>query len=216
LCDTERPETLETIRAVLHRYGQPESLSDELLEVVQATARAGLSLNRDELGTIGSATHGIAELEMLLPFEPGARWKTRLEDAMREEGGLFARYASSVRLLSVRQLGGFVRGFVDWVGVIADRSVVVDYKSNLLSSYEPADLERAMLEHHYPMQALVYVVALARHLKRCGTQVARGGAHYLFLRGLSGNESKSGVVSLHPSDALLACLEEELLGGTSL
>jgi len=54
------------------------------------------------------------------------------------------------------------------------RFVVVDYKTNTLAEqgreprlhdYHPDRLPAAMAEHHYPLQALLYSVALHRYLR---------------------------------------------------
>jgi len=86
------------------------------------------------------------------------------------------------------------------------RFLVVDYKTNWLGPvgpdgpeplttrhYRPGRLARAMIAAHYPLQALVYAVALHRFLRwRQPGYTARqhlGGVLYLFLRGMSGAET---------------------------
>ena len=79
------------------------------------------------------------------------------------------------------------------------RYAVVDYKTNRLHArgepvvvgdYARVPLAEAMAEHHYPLQALLYAVALHRYLRwrLPGYDPARhlGGAGYLFLRGMTG------------------------------
>lgn len=79
------------------------------------------------------------------------------------------------------------------------RFVVVDYKSNTLTApgevpsvrdYHPDRLPAAMAGHHYPLQALLYSVALHRYLRwrLPGYRPERhlGGVAYLFLRGMVG------------------------------
>lgn len=108
---------------------------------------------------------------------------------------------------------------------------VVDYKSNRLhnpkgevphSSYEIEAMTRAMEEHHYPLQAMFYCVALHRFLS---TRVSDynidrdlGGAGYLFVRGMIGSETplvdktRNGVLAWRPStDSILKV--SSLLGG---
>ena len=98
--------------------------------------------------------------------------------------------------LDVR-LAGYLTGSIDLVARLApDRFVVADYKSNQLtrwgaepdpSDYDTAHLAGAMAEHHYPLQALLYGVALHRYLRsrrrgrhpagrgrRCGLPVRAG------------------------------------------
>jgi len=102
------------------------------------------------------------------------------------------------------RLAGHLTGSIDAVLRIAGpdgepRFVVADYKSNRLhergrppapDSYAPAGLARAMAEHHYPLQALLYAVAVHRYLRwrMPGPTPARhlGGVAYLFVRGMTG------------------------------
>ena len=101
-------------------------------------------------------------------------------------------------------LDGHLTGSIDLVLRVRDdagaaRYVVVDYKTNRLGErgqvprhddYRPDRLEVAMTEHHYPLQALLYSVALHRYLRWRvpGYDPARelGGSAYLFLRGMTG------------------------------
>jgi len=84
-------------------------------------------------------------------------------------------------------------------GQRAPRFVVVDYKTNVLAEparlpqeldYHPDRLPAAMAEHHYPLQALLYSVALHRYLRWRvpGYDPAHhlGGIAYLFVRGMAG------------------------------
>ncbi len=101
-------------------------------------------------------------------------------------------------------LGGHLTGSIDAIlriGTEAPRFLVVDYKTNRLGrrgenrqaeAYARGALAVAMTEHHYPLQALLYSVALHRYLRwrLDGYEPARhlGGAAYLFLRGMNGAE----------------------------
>ena len=103
------------------------------------------------------------------------------------------------------RLAGHLTGSIDSVVRIRfgptgePRYVVVDYKTNRLHAhaappepgdYGPASTARSMAEHHYPLQALLYLVALHRYLRwrQPGYDPAThlGGAAYLFLRGMTG------------------------------
>ncbi|HEY2427680.1 MAG TPA: UvrD-helicase domain-containing protein, partial [Acidimicrobiales bacterium] len=98
-----------------------------------------------------------------------------------------------------RTLRGFLAGSLDLVMRLPDgRFVVADYKTNWLGSfgspltawhYRPAALTAEMNRAHYPLQALLYTVALHRYLRWRvpGYDPARhlGGARYLFVRGMS-------------------------------
>jgi exodeoxyribonuclease V beta subunit len=83
----------------------------------------------------------------------------------------------------------------------------------------------AMLEAHYPLQALLYEVALHRFLRwrvrdyRPGQHL--GGVLYLFLRGMCGPEvrfadgSIPGVLSWQPPAALVVAASDVLAGGAA-
>ena len=101
---------------------------------------------------------------------------------------------------------------------------MVDYKTNRLPAagplsawdYRPSALGRAMRESHYPLQALLYSVALHRYLRwrqpdyDPGTHL--GGVLYLFVRGMCGPDTPavagvpSGVFSWKPSADLVVAL----------
>ena len=150
--------------------------------------------------------------QLAFDFEPSAR-RHRLTG--RAIGGLIANHLPAgdpLRPWAVDVAGGRFRvdlagsltGSIDGVfrlrrGDAPTRYVVVDYKTNRLGTwgeplrakdYHPDLLPAAMVHHHYPLQALLYSVALHRYLRwrlidyRPDDHL--GGAAYLFLRGMSG------------------------------
>ena len=89
-------------------------------------------------------------------------------------------------------IDGFLRGFVDLVVEHGGRWYVIDYKSNWLGP-SPEDYSReavaaAMRASAYPLQYLLYLVAVHRYLelKLPGYDYERhvGGVFYLFVRGM--------------------------------
>ena len=81
----------------------------------------------------------------------------------------------------------------------------------------------AMMEHHYPLQALLYAVALHRYLRwRAARLTARpprvSGAAYLFVRGMTGGDvpvtdgQPHGVFSWELSPDLVVGLSDLLAG----
>jgi exodeoxyribonuclease V beta subunit len=88
------------------------------------------------------------------------------------------------------QLNGMLGGFIDLVFGWNGRYHVLDYKTNWLGAdpeaYSGAVLDEAMQSHHYPLQALIYTVALHRYLRQRmpGYRAARdlGETWYLFVR----------------------------------
>ena len=65
---------------------------------------------------------------------------------------------------------GYLRGFIDLVAGHDGVWYVLDYKSNWLGNrpddYRPAGLSTAMRDHRYPLQYLLYLVALHRYPRR--------------------------------------------------
>ncbi|MBS1847952.1 MAG: PD-(D/E)XK nuclease family protein, partial [Actinobacteria bacterium] len=110
---------------------------------------------------------------------------------------------------------GHLTGSIDLVLRVRDgdvqRFVVVDYKTNALhdpsrsvgDSYGREQLVHAMSDAHYPLQALLYSVALHRYLRwrLPGYDPDRnlGGIAYLFVRGMTGgSEEPATSVVEHP------------------
>jgi exodeoxyribonuclease V beta subunit len=130
-------------------------------------------------------------------------------------------YPGRVARLGFEPLSGFLRGFIDLVFEHAGRFWVADYKSNYLGpapeDYRPERIARAMAEHHYHLQYLLYAVAVHRYLgaRVPGYDFDRhfGGVHYLFVRGMHPSSgSRLGVFSVRPSRALVEGLSN-VIGG---
>jgi exodeoxyribonuclease V beta subunit len=136
--------------------------------------------------------------------------------------------------LADRRLRGFLNGSIDAVLRVHDdgtpRYLVVDYKTNWLgretvtaADYAPDAMARAMREAHYPLQALLYSVALHRYLRwrQPGYEpdVHLGGVLYLFLRGMCGPETPvvdgmtCGAFAWSPPGSLVVGLSDLLAGG---
>jgi exodeoxyribonuclease V beta subunit len=151
--------------------------------------------------------------------------------------GPLADYADALAGLEPTPLRGYLSGSIDVVLRVRSRDgsqpryLVVDYKTNRLGGfgepltawhYRPPALEQAMIEAHYPLQALLYSVALHRYLRwrQPGYDPAQhlGGSLYLFLRGMSGagvrcaDGSVPGVFAWHPPAALVVGTSDLLAG----
>lgn len=117
-------------------------------------------------------------------------------------------------------LEGVLRGVIDLVFAHEGRYYLVDYKSNWLGpqadDYTPEALAVAMAGGGYTAQALIYALALHRHLRARlpDYDVARdfGGVYYLFLRGMAPEAPGRGVMRLCPDRAMLAQLDALMAG----
>jgi len=141
-----------------------------------------------------------------------------------------ARYAPRLRdpVLSA-DLRGYLTGSLDLVFRLpGDRFFLADYKTNKLSApgetltswhYRPDALQAEMDAAHYPLQAILYAVALHRYLRwrlpgyEPGTHL--GGVLYLFVRGMSATEtgnadavSPPGVWSWRPPAAFVEAVSD--------
>ncbi|WP_088282650.1 exodeoxyribonuclease V subunit beta [Ideonella sp. A 288] len=126
--------------------------------------------------------------------------------------------------LGFAPLRGFLKGYIDLVLEHDGRCFVVDWKSNHLgrtaAEHGPAAVGAAMASHGYHLQALLYALALQRHLRQrlAGYDHDRhfGGVLYLFVRGvrpawrLAGG-APAGVHFHRPDEATLQQLAD-LLG----
>ncbi len=89
-----------------------------------------------------------------------------------------------------------------------------------MDGYRPDRLAQAMMDAHYPLQALLYNAALHRFLRWRvpGYDPPRhlGGVLYLFLRGMAGPATPAGcgVFSWQPPAPMIVALSD-LLDGRS-
>ena len=166
-------------------------------------------------GVPGATLHVSAMAELLEQHLPGddpvAHYATRLRDP-----GL-----SGV-------LRGYLTGSLDLVFRLPDdRFVLADYKTNKLASpeetltswhYRPEAIQAEMVAAHYPLQALLYAVALHRYLRwrlrDYDPERNLGGVLYLFVRGMSAVEPAPtsapppGVWSWRPPAQLVESLSD--------
>jgi exodeoxyribonuclease V beta subunit len=140
-----------------------------------------------------------------------------------------ARYAPLLRDPALSgMLRGYLTGSLDLVFRLpGDRFVLADYKTNRLGApgetltswhYRPEALQAEMVAAHYPLQALLYAVALHRYLRwrlrGYDPDVHLGGVLYLFVRGMSAVEPAPpgapppGVWSWRPPGRLVEALSD--------
>ena len=141
--------------------------------------------------------------------------------------------------LAGQPLRGYLTGSIDSVLRVGERFLVVDYKTNWLGPHGPSGrvpltaahysapaLRAAMVDAHYPLQALLYAVALHRYLRwrlpGYAPETHLGGVGYLFLRGMCGPDTPvtgdgplaapCGVFAWRPPAALVSALSDLLDG----
>jgi exodeoxyribonuclease V beta subunit len=139
-----------------------------------------------------------------------------------------ARYAARLRDPSLAGLlRGYLTGSLDLVFRLGERYLLADYKTNKLGAgeqpltawhYRPEALQAEMVAAHYPLQAVLYSVALHRYLRwrlpDYDPDRHLAGVLYLFVRGMSAAEPTTfddepcGVWSWRPPAALVDALSD--------
>ncbi|BDU06273.1 UvrD-helicase domain-containing protein [Nocardia cyriacigeorgica] len=219
-------ETIEEMMAA----ADPAQLAVALLAVLRTPSPFGA------LADI-STRDRLCELEFELPLAGGdtaseqAATLRAIAALLREHLPAtddFASYADHLDALDDNPLRGYLTGSIDAVLRIADgRFVIIDYKTNRLGTgdltvehYTRDRMAAEMMRSHYPLQALLYSVALHRYLRwrLPGYDPGRhlGGAAYLFVRGMIGPDTPPGrgVFDWTPPATLITALSDLLAGGS--
>lgn len=217
LADLARPAAAEqAIRQALGEYPQqpvdglgqplaPEPMLGRLLRDVLATplpAGAGSQLWLSRLKP------GDVLREMAFTLAADTLTPERLNAFLRQQGYALAP-------LSFRTLRGYLTGAIDLVFRSGGRYYLLDWKSNHLgyapADYDPVRLHQAMREHAYPLQYLLYTLALHRQLARRlpGYDYDRhfGGVLYLFVRAVRPDWGDAGIFFDRPSAGTVAALD---------
>ena len=240
---------LEGCRTTLARIGGAAFTADALAAALLPAYQTPLGpLARDRRICDVARRDQLAELSFELPLAGGdapvgaeltlGALAPLLRAHLRPDDPL-APYAAQLShpLLAEQSLRGYLTGSVDAVLRIVDpsgrpRYLVADYKTNWLGSfdgrpltlrqYAPPALAAAMMGAHYPLQALLYSVAVHRMLRwrqpGYDPEVHLGGVLYLFVRGMSGAQTPkvdgvpAGVFSWLPPAALVTELSDLLSG----
>ena len=145
--------------------------------MTSATLIPGLQLNAIACG------RRLNELEFNLPVPHLSA--AALNAALQEWG-------YDVPSLTFGALEGYLKGFIDLVFEHDGRYFILDWKSNHLgygaADYGAGPVGRAMADHGYHLQYLLYAIALDRYLRLrvpdYRYEVHFGGVLYLFVRGV--------------------------------
>ncbi len=214
--------------------GEPRLVVEGLCQTIETPLGAGVDDLR--LRDITRADR-IDELSFEIPLVGGDGPTGRLTvadiadvlESTLPAGDPVARYAPRLRAPQLEGLlEGYLTGSLDLtLRLPGDRFVLADYKTNRLAAredsltawhYRPEALETEMAAAHYPLQALLYSVALHRYLRwrLPGYDPAQnlGGVLYLFVRGMSSaefprvEEQPCGVWSWQPPAATVEALSD--------
>jgi exodeoxyribonuclease V beta subunit len=231
LADLDHPPVRAVIDAALARHGLAAAGSGDAVErLVRAVARIPLGdgAARFRLGEVPRGRR-VAEPRFVAATGPGAgrgQDPAALAELLRRpDAPVPPGYADRVAALGFEVPTGFLVGALDLLLEHQGRYWVVDWKSNDLGpaaeDYAPGALARAMADHHYLLQAHLYLVALHRHLAsrlpgyRYADHVA--GAAFVFLRGLPDDPAPGAAVHVvQPPADLIAALSGRLGRGAAV
>ncbi|MCR6664109.1 MAG: exodeoxyribonuclease V subunit beta [Luteimonas sp.] len=182
----------------LGRGGYAATDIDDGVAVLVPMAGHTLTVTLPEGTTLAAlpATQRRAEIEFQFALAPTQ--VDALLALLHRHGLLRERRAFGLR----RKLEGLMTGLIDLTYQHDGRWYVLDYKSNRLPGYGPAQLDAAMAHSEYHLQALIYTLALHRWLRfrlGDGYDYARdfGGIRYLFCRGLEPHGDTARGVFAH-------------------
>lgn len=232
------------------RWQRSSLTADDLAAALLPSVTTPWGPVSDGLALADLAPHDqLTELEFELPLAGGDRPAAGRVPVLGDAVGLLRThltgddpvlpYADLLDdpLLREQPLRGYLTGSLDLVvrvgGRGAPRYVVVDHKTNRLAPpdepltawhYRRSALDDAVRQAHYPLQAMLYTVALHRFLRwrQAGYDPAThlGGVAYLFLRGMVGPSVPPrpdgfvpGVWTWKPPAPLVLALSDLLAGG---
>jgi exodeoxyribonuclease V beta subunit len=249
--EPDLPAALRQVCAVTLAQGPSSTMTAaDLASALLPVFRTPLGPLADELRLSDiSASDRLAELGFEYPLAGGDT--TTADLTLERVGPLLRRHlpwsdplAAYPDLLAdpapaTQMLRGYLTGSIDAVLRIRregrpPRYLVVDYKTNWLGGfdgevltvgdYAPIRMARAMMTAHYPLQALLYAVAVHRMLRwrqpAYDPAVHLGGVLYLFVRGMAGPDTPRvdglpcGVFGWQPPPSLVVELSA-LLDGVS-
>ena len=205
---------VEIIARTLRGDGYVDEEIDDGVALLTGLIGQTLTVTLPEGGALHSLGDGERRAEIEFHFAMQPTTVPALLRVLHAHGVVRGRNGFGLR----RQLEGLMTGKIDLTYVRDGRWYVLDYKSNRLPDYAPAQLEAAMRHSEYDLQALIYTVALHRWLRfRIGTgyDYARdfGGIRYLFCRGLDASRTQSPGLYAHSFAPELVHAVDELFAG---
>ncbi|WP_415408532.1 UvrD-helicase domain-containing protein [Synechococcus sp. W2B2] len=235
----DQPSNHELVERELSRSGLDLTLKEDVLKAVNTVLRSPLGgpLDSLRLADLHSGRR-LHELSFDLPVAHTGRAvrASALASAFRRDPHkrFGPDYAARLETLDIHSRG-FLTGSIDLVFTDGDdlataRWWVADWKSNWIGErdgggqplycgprhYTQSAMEEQMLQHHYPLQAHLYLVALHRFLRWRLVDYSPdrhlGGYAYVFLRGVS-ERGGSGVI-LEPAPLQRLERLNQLLQGT--
>jgi exodeoxyribonuclease V beta subunit len=211
----------ELVEKGLGRYNYSPEWLPHITAMVHNVLGTSLE-SRDGAFTLGAlqAKSWITELEFFFPL----RFinSAHLGELLRSHGLLSCgiNLAQLSESLQFRPVKGMLMGFMDMVFEQEGRYYLLDWKSNhlgnALDDYGQDAMTQAMQKNLYPLQYLLYTVALNRYLslrvKNYAYSSHFGGVIYVFLRGVSREHGEErGFFRDLPTEGLIEALTHILI-----
>lgn len=204
------------VRELLGKHGFEPEWEEAVCGMVHRVLGAPLGESPFALAGIGPAQR-LSELEFFFPLARVG--SERLCEAVSRYTGA-SLPVDLVRLferLAFAPARGMLRGFIDLVVESEGRFYILDWKSNHLGNrageYDQARMRLEMEENLYPLQYLLYTVALDNFLKLRLPEYDYdrhfGGVFYVFLRGVDG--TGNGIFADRPPKELIRELAAALV-----
>jgi exodeoxyribonuclease V beta subunit len=182
------------VESGLEKYGYGREWLPHICDAIHGVVTTPLAAPEGAFSLAGiSQGSWICEMEFFFPLQ--FITADRISACLRKWGtGHAAADMKTVGAsLNFKPVRGMVRGFMDMVFEHGGRHYLVDWKSNHLGNrvedYGPKSLKTAMENNLYPLQYLLYTVALNRYLslrvRNYEYATHFGGVIYVFLRGVS-------------------------------
>ncbi len=197
-------QVLDLCSRCLPRFGMPEELAPVLGDWLAAVCRTPLHAEGWRLCDIPDKDC-LRELEFDFPV--------RNFQANTLDGLLQRQMGMPLPALNEERARGYMTGSIDLLVYANGRYYVIDYKSNdlggSLQDYAPDRLRHCMAAHRYDLQAMIYTLALHRHLQSrlpsYDYERHIGGVCYLFLRGMRGAPRQGVYHERFPRELIEAC-----------
>ncbi len=160
-----------------------------------------------------------SEMEFYLPLSQLAPETIRsLFDGLLDNQ-LFPDFHEVLSNLSFRRSRGMLQGFIDLVFEHAGRYYIIDWKSNHLghrsNDYGQGQMRESMAHSAYILQYHLYSLALDRllqlRLPNYDYETHFGGAIYIYLRGVTGSDSLSGIYHDRPAPEFIRRAAKSML-----
>ncbi|MCF6226227.1 MAG: exodeoxyribonuclease V subunit beta [Xanthomonadales bacterium] len=201
--------------AALQKQIQGLAVRYNLVEIKEDKINSVVSMVKNVLATrLPDADLKLEQLErqqrldeMEFYFSVGQLSQAKLQRTLAD----FPDWENAAAQLNFPEFKGMMHGFIDLIFRHNGRYYLADYKSNRLQDYAKSGLDTAMQIHHYPLQGLIYSLALHRYLQQRLTDYSFanhfGGVYYLFTRGMKPG-STDGIWFRRPDEKLIISLDD--------